>query len=84
MQSTDTVIVAGITAFIGWIVGYKKNKAEVEKTEVDSVSTAVKIWRELAQDLKNEVEELRTIVDELRVENEKLRFEILELKKQRV
>ena len=68
---------------LGWLIGYRKSKAEVENTEVDSISTAVKIWRELAQDLKNEVDEFRTIVNELRVENEKLRFEILELKKQR-
>ena len=72
-----------VAALLGWAIGYRKSKAEVENTEVDSISTAVKIWRELAQDLKNEVDEFRTIVNELRVENEKLRFEILELKKQR-
>lgn len=68
---------------LGWAIGYRKTKAEAENTEIVTVSNAVKIWRELAQDLKNEVDELRTIVDELRVENENLRFEISELKKQR-
>jgi archaellum component FlaC len=73
-----------ITLVTGWLLGKRKNKADVQKTEVETVSVAISIWRQLAQDLRKEVDELRVIVENLKEENEKLTFEICELKNQRI
>ncbi len=70
-----------ITLAAGWLIGRKKNNADAELSEVQGVEKATTIWRQLAQDMKKEVDELRLLVNELKVENGKLRQEINELKK---
>jgi peptidoglycan hydrolase CwlO-like protein len=69
-----------ITLAAGWFIGRKKNNADAQLSEVEGVEKATKIWRELAQDMKKEVDELRTLVEELKIENYKLQREINELK----
>lgn len=74
-------IIPVITLIVGHITGRRKSKAESELIEIQTTEKAVAIWRQLAQDLKEEVEELHTLIDELKQENEKLRTEINNLKK---
>ena len=69
-----------ITLAAGWLIGRKKNNADAQLSEVEGVQKATMIWRELAQDLKKEVQELRLIVEELKEENDKLHLEINKLK----
>lgn len=89
----DGIIVNGIvgaaTAVIAWLLTKRKQDAETRVTEatahtseLDATEKAVAIWRNLAQDLKKEVDELRGLIAELRQENEKLRVEIDHLKDQ--
>jgi cell shape-determining protein MreC len=89
------VIVASIlsfaTAVIGWLIGRRKTSAETTAIEIGNVDKAVKIWQniadELRQDLtvlikenaemKQEIKKLEIKVQSLMRENKKLR-ELLE------
>lgn len=71
------------TMVVGYFLGKKKQDAETRVTaaqaqfsELDATEKAVAIWRNLAEDLKREVDELRVLVNELRAENDRLREEI--------
>ena len=55
MTSIPTAITAIITYFLTrrkYLVDVKKAKAEAKGNEIDNVEKAVKIWRELTEDLK--------------------------------
>lgn len=79
-----TGIIGAATMALGWILGGKKKAkleekqaiATVHSTELDAIDKAVGIWRNLAQDLKKEVDELRTLVTALRIENDKLSSQV--------
>lgn len=75
------------TMIVGYLLGKRKQDAETKVTEaqansseLDATEKAVAIWRNLAQDLKKEVDELRLLINELREENIKLKEEISHLK----
>lgn len=75
------------TMLVGYLLGKRKQDAETKVTEaqassseLDATEKAVAIWRNLAQDLKKEVDELRVLINELREENLKLKEEISHLK----
>ena len=72
-----TSVIAGI---FGWIIGRKKENVEVQKTEIENVSDAIKLWRETAQELKAEVAELKIKVEDLTNEINSLRTENIELR----
>lgn len=89
----DPIIVNGLvgiaTAASTWFLTRKKQNAETRVTvatahtsELDATEKAVAIWRNLAQDLKKEVDELRKLIIELREQNDKFRDEIEHLKDQ--
>ena len=52
-------ITALVAAFAGWFFTRRKSRAESDKSELDVVEEAIKIWREIAQDLKKEIQELK-------------------------
>lgn len=58
---------------LGYLVALRKNKAEADGVELDNVAHAIKIWKELAADLKSEMDELRIENDSLRLQLEALR-----------
>lgn len=70
-----------LTFLGGWVSGRRKTSAEAQFKEVEAIEKAVKIWRELALDLRKEVDELKELVSEMRVENIKLKEEIANFKK---
>jgi regulator of replication initiation timing len=84
MYNWDEVIVPALTGFFGalvtWLFGRKKEKIEVESSEITNVQEAIKIWREMATDLKSEVAELKIKVDSLTTEIHNLRSENIELR----
>ena len=58
-------VVIVITAFTSWFFARRKNNAEAKKTEaeadiseLDKVEKAIKIWREMAENLLSEVNKL--------------------------
>lgn len=84
MNDWEEVIVPALTGFFGalvtWLFGRKKEGVEVQSTEITNVQEAIKIWREMATDLKSEVAELKIKVDSLTTEINNLRFENVELR----
>ncbi len=77
-----------VTAFTTWFFTRKKQAADIERTELDNVDKATGIWRQLAKDMKEEVDQLRDNQQELfeeqhRIlnENRKLREEVVKLEK---
>jgi len=84
MYNWDEVIVPGLTGFTGalitWLFGRKKEAVDMQSTEITNVQEAIKIWREMATDLKAEVLELKLKVESLEAEIQKLRSENIELR----
>ncbi|GIZ15310.1 cell wall anchor protein [Capnocytophaga catalasegens] len=56
------VITTFVGAFVGWLFGRPKEKAELQTNELDNVDKAVKIYREMIEDLG---EQLRKAITEL-------------------
>jgi len=84
MENWNEVILPTLTAFfasaITWIFGRKKAQVEVEAGEITNVQEAIKIWREMANDMKQEVAELKIKVETLTTEINNLRVENIELR----
>jgi predicted RNase H-like nuclease (RuvC/YqgF family) len=84
MENWNEVILPTLTAFfasvITWIFGRKKAQVEVEAGEITNVQEAIKIWREMANDMKQEVAELKIKVETLTTEIHNLRTENIELR----
>ncbi len=92
MTNGEYGIISALLAFGGVIVGkiweQNKSKAEADKIaaesdgqELDNVAKAVKIWRELANELQKSVEQLTKEVHSLREENSHLKKQMQELRK---
>lgn len=73
-----------LTTIGGWFFGRRMNNAEAKKSEaqakgneLDNVEKAVKIWRDLADELKTEIETWQHKVEELtvKIESYETRFE---------
>lgn len=84
MDHWNEVILPTLTAFfasaITWLFGRKKAQVEVEAGEITNVQEAIKIWREMANDMKQEVAELKIKVETLTTEIHNLRTENIELR----
>lgn len=84
MEHWNEVILPTLTAsfasLITWIFGRKKALVEVEAGEITNVQEAIKIWREMATDLKAEVADLKAKVETLSTEIHNLRTENVELR----
>lgn len=80
----DEIIIPSATgalgAFVSWIFGRKKENVEVQASEINNVQEAIKIWKDMAQELKEEVAELKSKVEELSREIDALREENHQLK----
>ncbi|MEJ5316780.1 MAG: hypothetical protein WHS63_07215 [Tenuifilum sp.] len=70
-----------ITASVTWLLARRKNiadarkaEAEAKASELDVIEDAIKIWRELAEDLKKEVQRLSDDNKALKCEVGKLRL----------
>lgn len=66
----DPIILSGITStgaiIVTWYLSKRQYKATVQNTELDAVEKAVAIWRNLAQDLKKEMDEMRVAMEGMR------------------
>lgn len=83
-MNLDDIIVPSITgaigAFVSWLVGRKKENVEVQGSEITNTQEAIKIWREMAQEMSDKVKELSDKVDALTQEVHSLRTENSDLK----
>ena len=73
MPYLSEAITALVAAFGGWFFSRRKTRAEAKSSELAVVQDAIRIWRETAQDLKNEILDLRKENELLRCEVNKLR-----------
>lgn len=84
MFNLSDIVVPSLTAFFGafvtWLFGRKKENVEVQGTEITNTQEAIKIWREMAQDMSDKVKELSDKVDALTQEVHNLRSENADLK----
>lgn len=76
------------SSFVTWVFTRRKQTAEAEGSELDNVEKAVAIWRQTAEDLHKEINELRQQITDLRrqigelqSENDRLIREIEKIKK---
>jgi predicted RNase H-like nuclease (RuvC/YqgF family) len=80
----DDIIVPSITgaigAFVTWLAGRKKENVEVQGSEITNTQEAIKIWREMAQEMSDKVKDLSDKVDALTQEVHSLRSENADLK----
>ena len=80
----DDIIVPSFTgaigAFVSWLIGRKKENVEVQGSEITNTQEAIKIWREMAEDMSMKVKDLSDKVDALTKEVHNLRSENAELK----
>ncbi|MDO4782624.1 MAG: cell wall anchor protein [Capnocytophaga felis] len=74
-------------AFVGWFFGKAKEKAELQTSELDNVDKAVKIYREMIEDLGEqlrkaiaELNEAKTTIRDLEETIEKLTTELTKYK----
>lgn len=74
-------------AFVGWFFGKAKEKAELQTSELDNVDKAVKIYREMIEDLSqkyakaiSDLEKANQRVKELENSVEGLLFELKKYK----
>lgn len=83
-MNLDDYILPSATAFFGamvtWIFGRKKENVEIQGTEINNTSEAIKIWRELAQDMTEKVKDLSDKIDALKDEIHQLKAENVELR----
>lgn len=84
MNDWSEIYIPSITGFFGafitWVFGRKKEGVEVQGSEITNVQEAIKIWREMATDLKAEVADLKDKVESLTTEIHSLRAENVELR----
>jgi predicted RNase H-like nuclease (RuvC/YqgF family) len=73
-----------LTALIASLATYfstrKKEKTEIQTGELGNTETAIKIWREMAQEMSDKVKDLSDKVDALTKEVYNLRIENSDLK----
>lgn len=66
MLNSDWIAIIGLVSSIGsFFAGKRLSKAQAQNSELDATAKAIKIWRELTEDLRKEVEKLRVEIDEV-------------------
>jgi predicted RNase H-like nuclease (RuvC/YqgF family) len=71
---------SALSGLFGWLIGRKKENVEIQGSEITNVQEAIKIWREMATDMKAEVADLKEKVETLTTEIHNLRAENVELR----
>ncbi|CAB4136825.1 hypothetical protein UFOVP1479_2 [uncultured Caudovirales phage] len=79
----ENIIITIVTTLIGYFIGYKKSKNEIEGGRLENLEKSINIYQVVIDDLGKKVEELtvqitklETIIDSLKKENRKLKGSI--------
>ena len=59
-----------LSTLVGWLFGRRKQQAETQTTELDNVDKAVKIYREMIEDLGTKY---ANAIDELKKANQRIK-----------
>jgi FtsZ-binding cell division protein ZapB len=79
----ENIIITIISTGLGYIVGWKRNKTEIEGTQLDNLDKSIRIYQVLVTDLSEKVQELTAHVARLEAQIDSLIKEnkLLKLKK---
>jgi peptidoglycan hydrolase CwlO-like protein len=80
----EQIIISIITAGVGYIFGYKKNKADIEGSQLDNLEKSIRIYQVVIDDLSKKIEELTLHVVRLEATIDSLKQENKRLKSKRV
>ena len=76
----EQIILTIVTSAIGYFIGYRKSKNEIEGGRLENLEKSIKIYQVIIDDLGKKVEELtahivrlETTIDSLKQENNKLK-----------
>jgi hypothetical protein len=76
----EQIILTVVTTLIGYFVGYRKSKNEIEGGRLENLEKSIRIYQVVIDDLSKKVEELtghivrlEETIDNLRQENKKLK-----------
>ena len=79
----ENIIITIVTTLIGYFIGYKKSKNEIEGGRLENLEKSIHIYQVVIDDLGKKVEELtvqitklETIIESLKKENRKLKGSI--------
>jgi len=73
-------VTGAITAFIGWLVGKRKENLDINASEIANTKEIIAMWKVTAQEMSDKVKELSDKVDTLTNEVQNLRAENADLK----
>lgn len=83
-MNLDDIIVPSVTgaftAFIGWLVGKRKENLDINASEIANTKEIIAMWKVTAQEMSDKVKELSDKVDVLTTEVHHLRSENADLK----
>lgn len=77
-----STIVGILTGVGGWFAARERNRAETKISELDAVEKAVKVWRELSEELQTRYDQLLATQVELEKEMLELRSKMSTLKRE--
>ena len=76
----EQIILTIVTSAIGYFIGYRKSKNEIEGGRLENLENSIKIYQVIIDDLGKKVEELtahivrlESTIDSLKQENNKLK-----------
>ena len=76
----EQIIITIVTTLLGYFVGYKKSKNEIEGGRLENLEKSIQIYQVIIDDLGKKVEELtshivrlETTIDSLKKENKELK-----------
>ena len=76
----EQIIMTVVTTLIGYFVGYRKSKNEIEGGRLENLEKSIRIYQVVIDDLSKKIEELtshivrlETTIDSLKQENTKLK-----------
>jgi peptidoglycan hydrolase CwlO-like protein len=76
----EQIIMTVVTTLIGYFVGYRKSKNEIEGGRLENLEKSIRIYQVVIDDLSKKIEELtahivrlEATIDSLKKENNKLK-----------
>jgi septal ring factor EnvC (AmiA/AmiB activator) len=61
---------------IGWLVGHRQQRAQAQGNEIENVEKAIRIWRTMTEDLKQEMAGMKAELEATRAKNKELEEEL--------
>lgn len=76
----EQILITIVTGIVGYIFGWKKNKAEIEGNQLDNLEKSIRIYQVVIDDLSKKIEDLtlhvvrlEATIDSLKQENKRLK-----------